>query len=217
MQKIFSILILGLMVAAGAGCSKKSVEPVGDVEDAAGKIAEDVTEGEVDTSNWKTYRNEKLGFGIKYPNYLSESTNISTDPGNEFEFWRDIIGEVYMKTEFWALKDESSINFHIKVKRSNLSLDEFVKNRGIGISTQPTMTTVANLPTWRDRLPIYFINNETGYGFNEQMVIKNNDVFYTFFFDCVADSLISAEESQKTWETLVSTIEIFQIVENKDK
>jgi len=66
MTKRLTITILVLIVvalgAAVSGCLKKPVEPVNQNQNTNTNQA-----GEIDTSDWKTYRNEEYGFEFKYP------------------------------------------------------------------------------------------------------------------------------------------------------
>lgn len=168
------------------------------------------TTAAADTSDWKTYNEPSLGLEMKYPKELSISPSIGPDPGNEFEFWRDIVGRIYLSTEFWD-KSGDNVNFDITIKRSKLPLEEFVTNRGIGVSEGGT-TTIAGLPAWKDGLAIYQIDYNKNFGFNERRVIKNGDVYYFFNFDGSSITKEAAELLRHKWDAIISSARFTQIV-----
>lgn len=70
---IFLIILALILVAGGVWYTQKpapATPPVvsGNGEQVVDKTANELTSGEIDTSDWKTYRNDKVGFTMKYPN-----------------------------------------------------------------------------------------------------------------------------------------------------
>ena len=65
----------------------------------------------IDTSDWKTYRNEEYGFEVKYPKNW-ETRNVYTEKGKMFSIWFSERGKWY---EYEGGK-ESAITLSISLK-----------------------------------------------------------------------------------------------------
>lgn len=80
----------------------------------------DTTQTEIDTSSWKTYRNEEYGFVIKYPSYLERGTTLFQQP-----FDPGLSGEILT-----TFSDQQATELVLAI--SGGSLDWFVVRDNIG-------------------------------------------------------------------------------------
>ena len=64
---IFSILLLAGLILVVSGCLKKPPVNTNQPVNQNQNTDTATTTGEIDTSNWKSYRNEEYGFEFKYP------------------------------------------------------------------------------------------------------------------------------------------------------
>jgi hypothetical protein len=140
---IFTILILGLGLY---GCGKNSVPVVNQNQNV--NVA--TTTGEIDTSDWKTYRNEEFGFEFKHPldwklidgNPVMIYDSISLAQKKETELMQGAKMEIYLERSAQDLNDYvfSHVNSSaIKNRNSNvdgIESQQFFDSKGIfSIST----------------------------------------------------------------------------------
>ena len=102
---IYFLSAIALIVLAGAGVVwyannvQKDIETVENLPvvttnpsengEEMGEEIEELPVSDIDTSNWKTYRNEEYGFEVKYPEgYLKQEPEESEDSYNKkFHLW----------------------------------------------------------------------------------------------------------------------------------
>ena len=110
---IYFIMILAISLAVVSGCKKQvSVNQ----NQSINQNQNTNTNGEIDTSNWKTYRNEEFGFEFKYPR---EINNIEFKIREGVAFRID--GALY-EIEIWPLGWQDAM-FIIDI----MKLDDFEK------------------------------------------------------------------------------------------
>ncbi|MFA5026150.1 MAG: PsbP-related protein [Candidatus Shapirobacteria bacterium] len=135
MSKKFTITTLVLLASLGlvvSGCIKKPVaQPVNQNTNANTNVATTtaasssraLAEEEIDTSNWRTYRNEEYGFEFKYPgewvvfDYENKLNNLILSMENES------FGYPY--------GSEGDIRFSVRVYKSSLNLKEWFDKEGL--------------------------------------------------------------------------------------
>ena len=110
----FFTLILVVLTAAISACVKKpSVQPVNQNQNTNTNTA--TTTSEVDTSDWKTYRNEIIGIEFDYPSDWSEITSEGLKSEDR--------GDAVWGTFSLDLPDLSHVN-HTFIDYDNLSVNE---------------------------------------------------------------------------------------------
>jgi len=106
-KKLTILLLIVSLGLAVSGCFKKPVEPVNQNQNTSTNQA-----GEIDTSDWKTYRNEEYGFEFKYPEGWEVKINSDEQKITIFyPEWRD------------GLPEGGSV---MTVKITNTNLNQFI-------------------------------------------------------------------------------------------
>jgi flagellar basal body-associated protein FliL len=94
-----------------------------------------LTTSPIDTTNWKTYTNDKYGFSFKYPDKSDSVDNIiriteeysdTNDTISEFVSFYDVRNYPPDKTSLRP--DETKISFNYFTNPDNLSLKDFAEN-----------------------------------------------------------------------------------------
>ncbi len=151
---------------------------------------------EIDTSDWQTYRNETLGFEIKYPKTIARGIErIGPQPNIEDEFWRKQIGEVNFSQA--AYVGTGGPQFRVRVKDSDLSLDRFINV--VGITREHQNIFIAGLPAKQDILD----GRKDKYpNYREIIVTKNGQRNYVFYFEA-SDTNIN--QDILIWNAIISS------------
>ena len=138
MTKLFKItavtvttLILGVVVS---GCIKKPTpQPTVNTNQNVNAVA--TTTAEIDTTNWKTYRNEQYGFEFKYPKtwvYVSENSGSIKLKDNEYEYYLEGVATYPVTINIIKVENNFSIDKWITdLTKTKNSRDGWVKEISI--------------------------------------------------------------------------------------
>lgn len=118
---------------------------------------------EVDTSDWKTYRNEELGFEFKYPQSWGEVSSPSVRR-------LPILPSPALQT--WRFSNESDVRLHVTD-----NADMFLYCGGLGVDNPCDFTNASQLPgTVFDEDTFCDAMRNIGGGYNIRIVYINCDV-----------------------------------------
>jgi hypothetical protein len=218
MQKTFSIFILGLMVAAGAGCSKKSVEPVGDVGDAAEQMGETVdqqaveeVEEEIDTSGWEIYKSREFGYEIKTPpEWKRGETNVGPYHSN-YDYYEEELKYKIGNDDWYNINTD----LYVEVLKASLTLkeldNELTQSAVLENSFEdPKEITVNGLRALYRKSPVVLNTREEtpAYLYNEEYLIKNGNTFYRICLSIVASTEDQLEMLMKQWKNVLESFTV---------
>ncbi len=151
---------------------------------------------EIDTSDWQTYRNETLGFEIKYPKTIARGIErIGPQPNIEDEFWRKQIGEVNFSQAAYVGTDGPQ--FRIMVKDTDYTMD------GFGFRGEPDII-INNLPS---RRRTGFPGENKSKIYSDFVLIRNSIRHYDIEF---RSSTNPSKEEIDIWNTILSTFKPIQ-------
>ena len=146
---------------------------------------------EIDTSDWRVYRSEEMGFEMKIPKtFEKRQEEVGPQPNIEDEFWREQVGTV----SFYVPK--GGPQFRIMVKDANLNLDEFARRVGFG---KKENVLINNLPAIR-----YFLDGRKDKypSYREALLLKNDNRYYYFEFSASDDDI---DGDTDVWNKIIST------------
>ncbi|MFA5076757.1 MAG: hypothetical protein WC480_05105 [Patescibacteria group bacterium] len=141
-RKLVFIAFLLVFCFSLTACAKKSVLPVNNNTNQNINTNIATTTAEIDTSNWKTYRNEEYGFEFKYPPTLSIEKS---------DYYINVL---------------SNGSFNINIGILNNGLNPKTIKSPIGIVTQESLKEVIV----GGRLSYRFTDGDMGYGGNSYRI-----------------------------------------------
>jgi len=165
----------------------------------------------VDTSNWKLFSDESLGFEMIMPSEWSGSTKGGISEGvynvvNErHPFWWDLVG--------FGTWSSPEINLDIKVKKTDVSLQEFNDNIGLTFGLNPEETTLNGYPSLLYSYPIHCRKDSSDLNDCQAwnlILIQNGDLYYYIDFHLSASSLDRAVDLYDEWDEALESLTLFQ-------
>ncbi len=184
--KIFlAIVIATLLGGSGYFYLKSAKKPVSLPVNKASEVQD------IDTSDWQTYRSEELGFEIKVPKELgADDARIGPQPSLENEFWRDQVGSVRF------LNAKTGMQFEIRIKDSELSLEKFSKNLIVSAGNNIFINNLHGKE--------YILDRREGVVKNyQQWLLLNQDrKYYYFNFTSHSENI---DKNVIIWKKIIST------------
>lgn len=164
----------------------------------------------IDTSNWKTYRNEELGFEIKYPSdwlYPTSSkpdTQIGQGMMDDLGHWKDRIGEVSWQGYH--------VSMTISARKAHKTLDEM--NQQLRMNYGRATSTVNGLLALRRKdILSYNATYDDGsqYQMHDVMLVQHGNQFYDIDFSLHVSKRDDAYRVASEWMAVLKSFKVFPI------
>src|SRR3989344_5305885 len=144
----------------------------------------------VDTSNWKTYRNEELGFEVKYPDIVTVKEDIQTFTNPQgtasHKSVKVIFSDKNTGNSFGIYNAETGFEGETILETSTVLLDNHKVQKGVSRTIDATSRS-----TTITRYIFYPFNNNTPY--------ESYWIYYP----------IDTPEEQNLFDAMVSTLKLF--------
>ncbi len=183
---ILAIVIATLLGGSGYFYLKSAKKPVSLPVNKAPEM-------EIDTSDWQTYRSEELGFEIKMPvgwkkRYEYKGRFVPDD----IEFWQEQVGGV----EFIHSHEQGFPQFNVRVKDSELGLEEFAKDIIVNAGNNILVNGLQAKEYTLDRRNGKFKN------YQQWILLNKGKRFYYFQFTSHVEDI---DKNVLIWQKIIST------------
>lgn len=171
------------------------------------------TEQGIDTSNWKTYRNEDLGLEMKFPSEWSGHMDGGAPYINWIDdyhpFWQPYLGRGRWRSD--------RVSLNIQIKQSTTTLEGF--SEAIGRWFPSVRVTINGFPALQYAHKIEESTSDPSnisadigeYQSWEHLLIQREDVFYLIEFHEDSFSLEDAKMRDAEWQEVLKQMKLFPL------
>lgn len=210
------IAIIAIALVGGIASyryANRQPEPPKVVSVEPGDSAASSTEQRIDTSNWKTYRNEDLGLEMKFPPEWSGHMDGGAPYINWIDdyhpFWQPYLGRGYWRSDRISLK--------IQIKQSTTTLEGFSEAIGHWLPLEKVMINGFSALQYARGIKEStsdMSSSPTGIGKYdswEYLLIQREDVFYLVEFHENSFSLEDAKTRDAEWQEVLRQMKFFPL------